>query len=200
VDSYVAGKEQIGTMRSTIAWALLGLVIERPSYGYELVQRFTRTYDETLALSSSGKIYVALESLQVRSLIEEVRDEPAGPSSTPARMPKPRYRATEGGLRAYQDWLLIQLEEARRRRRLFARQLAMLDPKLALAVIDQYERECLAEDEEPQEAASERQSVAARLAEEEEQLGTQVRLSWIEFARSELKLLLAQGAEGGEQR
>jgi hypothetical protein len=31
------------TMRSPINWGLLGLLIQRPSYGYELVQRFERT-------------------------------------------------------------------------------------------------------------------------------------------------------------
>ncbi|MCL2769085.1 MAG: hypothetical protein FWD42_03110, partial [Solirubrobacterales bacterium] len=93
---------------------------------------------------------------------------------------------------------LMQLEEARQRGRLFARQLAMLEPEQALVVIDQYERECLLDSEEPVEAVTGRQSVAARLAEEEEQLGLQVRLSWIEFARSELRLLLAPPAQEDE--
>lgn len=35
-------------MRSPLNWALLGLVIQRPSYGYELVQRFERIYEDAL--------------------------------------------------------------------------------------------------------------------------------------------------------
>jgi len=195
VDEYLPNQQQAGALRSSIAWALLGLVIERPSYGYELLQRFKRTYGESLTLSGSGKIYTAIEALRVRSLVEEIHEE--HPTRT-ARRPKPRYRATEQGMRAYQDWLLMQLEEARQRGRLFARQLAMLEPEQALVVIDQYERECLLDSEEPVEAVTGRQSVAARLAEEEEQLGLQVRLSWIEFARSELRLLLAPPAQEDE--
>ena len=37
--------ELTGSMQSPVNWALLGLVIERPSYAYELAQRFERTYD-----------------------------------------------------------------------------------------------------------------------------------------------------------
>jgi DNA-binding PadR family transcriptional regulator len=183
-------------MRSSIAWALLGLVIERPSYGYELQQRFKRTYDDTLGLSSPAKIYTALEALSVRSLIEDVGEEP-DPRAT--RLPKPRYRVTEQGVRAYQDWLLMQLAEARQRERLFARQLAMLEPQAALGVIDQYESECLQENDVPEEAETDRQGVATRLAEEEEHLALQVRLSWIEFARGELRALLEEREEGGEK-
>ena len=185
-------------MRSSVAWALLGLVIERPSYGYELAQRFRRIYGETLVLSGHQRIYIALDALRVRSLIEEVSGEP--PEASARRRPRPRYRATPAGMSAYQDWLFNQMEEQRQRSRLFARQLAMLEPHAALEVLDQYERECLLNNDEPQEPTTERQSVAVRLAEEEEQLGMQVRLSWIEFARSELKLLLSKGPEEGERR
>lgn len=183
-------------MRSSIAWAVLGLVIERPSYGYELQQRFKRTYGDTLALASPAKIYTALEALRVRGLIDEVvAHEEAEPKP---RQPRPRYSATESGVRTYQDWLFVQLQEARERERLFARQLAMLDPEAALGVIDQYEHECLLENDETDEGDTDRQGVAVRLAEEEENLALQVRLSWIEFARGELQALLDQPAQDSE--
>ena len=174
-------------MRSSIAWAVLGLVIERPSYAWELVQRFRRTYGGMLVLSSHVRIYTALESLRVRSLIEEVQ------SSTPearTRHPKPHYRATAHGVSAYQDWLFNQIEEERHRHRVFARQLAMLDPEAALEVIDEYERLCLTESDAVSPAETERESVAERLAEGEEQLNLEVRLAWIEYARNELTSLL----------
>ena len=41
-------------MQSPVNWALLGLVIERPSYAYELAKRFERTY---------GSVLVAVERL-----------------------------------------------------------------------------------------------------------------------------------------
>jgi DNA-binding PadR family transcriptional regulator len=75
-------------MHSPVCWALLGLVIERPSHAYELAQRFDRTYDGVLALSSVSHAYKALATLESRSLIEEV------PGTRAGRLPKPRYRAT----------------------------------------------------------------------------------------------------------
>ena len=62
-------------MRSPLNWALLGLVIQRPSYGYELVQRFERTYEDALELSSPSQVYTALDALRRRSLIEELPAE-----------------------------------------------------------------------------------------------------------------------------
>jgi hypothetical protein len=97
-------------------------------------------------------------------------------------------------VRAYQDWLIAQLEESRQRERLFARQLAMLEPEAALGVIDLYERECLLDNElADEELETDRQRAATRLAEEEERLAVQVRLSWIEYARGELHALLEEG-------
>jgi DNA-binding PadR family transcriptional regulator len=189
----VRAESAAGALRSEIAWALLGLVIERPSYGYELIQRFQRSYGQTLALSGPGRIYTAIEALSLRSLIEEASGERG---SNGARVPKLRYRATEPGVHAYQDWLLTQLQDARHRQRLFARQLAMLEPESALGVIDRYERECLAESEIGAEVETAREGIAARLAEEEESLALQVRLSWIGYARGELSALLERGELG----
>jgi DNA-binding PadR family transcriptional regulator len=199
VDRSATGEQHVGAMRSTIAWALLGLVIERPGYGYELAQRFRRVYGETLALSNITRIYTALDALRVRSLIEEI-PEPE-PELPPTRHPKPRYRATEQGVGAYQDWLFAQLDEERQRHRLFVRQIAMLEPEAALEVLDEYERECLGQTGEPSPPASEREVVAARLAEGEERLTLEVRLSWIEYARHELQALIGKRGEraaGGE--
>jgi DNA-binding PadR family transcriptional regulator len=188
-------------MRSSIGWALLGLVIERPSYGYELLQRFQRTYGETLVLSGSARIYTALATLQTHALIEEVTPPlQVVQDAKFNRQPKPHYRATPSGVRAYQEWLVGQIEEERRRQRVFVRQLAMLEPESALSVIDRYEQECLddarkAEDEAPQSAAG----VADRLAAEEAQLALEVRMSWIEYAREELSALLEGRDEGSDE-
>jgi DNA-binding PadR family transcriptional regulator len=199
VDRQATSQQQVGTLRSSIAWALLGLVIERPSYGYELIQRFRRTYGETLVLSGANQIYTALDQLKRRSLIEEVSDP--GSQQTPARRPKPHYRATEDGMHAYEEWLLVQIEEERQRQRMFARQLAMLEPKAALEVIDRYEEECLTDAEETSPAQTEREGVANRLADQDEQLTLEARLSWIRYAREELADLQDEDAnEEGKPR
>jgi DNA-binding PadR family transcriptional regulator len=189
-----ASEQPIGALRSAVAWALLGLVIERPSYGYELMKRFRRTFGETIALGSAKQLYNALGTLRQRSLIEEVED--ARSAEAPARHPKPHYRATAQGVRAYEEWLLLQIEEERQRQRLFARQLAMLEPEMALDVIDRYERECLSDADEATPAQTEREGVANRLADQDEQLGLEAKLSWIRYAREELADLLERGGEG----
>ena len=83
-------------MQSPVNWALLGLVIERPSYAYELAQRFDRTYEGALSLSSTSHVYTALRALEDARLIEEV------PGSGTGRQPKPRYRASDGAIEQYQ--------------------------------------------------------------------------------------------------
>jgi DNA-binding PadR family transcriptional regulator len=194
MDGSRAFEQHLGAMRSSVAWAVLGLVIERPSYGWELVQRFRRTYENTLALSGTNQIYTALDALGKRSLIEEVRD--MATPSTPTRLPRPHYRATEQGRHAYEEWLLAQMEEERQRSRLFARQLAMLEPSAALDVLDEYEREWLTQADEASPAQTAREALAERLIEGEEQTSLEVRLAWIEYARNELKAILAEQAKG----
>src|SRR5450755_3254873 len=84
-------KRDTGPMQSAVHWALLGLVIERPSYGYELAHRFEHAYAGMLHLSGISYVYTALDTLQRRGLIEEIAGTRAG------RQPKPRYRATSDG-------------------------------------------------------------------------------------------------------
>jgi DNA-binding PadR family transcriptional regulator len=178
-------------MHSPVNWALLGLVIERPSYAYELAQRFERTYEGTLSLSSVSHAYTALTALKGRALIEEI------PGTRAGRQPKPRYRATAKGLEDYREWLLGQLSEDRRRQRLFVLQLAALarDPEAALAFVADYESSCLREagstplgsrDAAGTEGTS---GLVARLISEEHRLGLGARLAWVQYARQELRAL-----------
>ena len=181
-------REQQGNMQSPVNWALLGLVIERPSYAYELAHRFDRTYDGALSLSSASHVYTALAALEERELIEEV------PGSGTGRQPKPYYRAAQGAVELYQQWLIGQLAEERRRQRLFAMQLAALmgHPELARGVIDGYEQACLqeasdshlaSEDANPEDKVSQ---LAERLINEENRLAVGARLLWVQYVRREL--------------
>jgi DNA-binding PadR family transcriptional regulator len=182
-------RSETSSIRSPLAWALLGLVIEQPSYGYELVQRFRRVYGQTPTLNTPSNVYRLLETLQAHELIEETAPS-RGEKPAPNRLPKPHYRATEHGVRAYAEWLLIQLQEARQRQRLFARQLAMLEPHAALELMDRFEEACLIEADESTPAQTEQDLVAGRLADRDEELALGARLSWIRFAREELEELL----------
>ncbi len=128
-------------MRSLVNWALLGLVIDRPSYAYELAQRFERTYEDALALSSISHVYTALGTLRERELIEEI------PGTREGRQPKPHYKATKRGVGEYESWLAGQIDEDRQRQRIFVVQLAALarHPEAAMAILNRYEQACLAE-------------------------------------------------------
>lgn len=176
-------------MRSPINWALLGLLIQRASYGYELMQRFERTYGDTLELSSRSQIYTALDSLVRRGLVEHAEESR---SEDPVRQPKLRYRATEAGVCTYERWLIAQVSEDERRSRLIAQHFSTLPPDQALRVLERCAEICLevagrlAADEG--EHRSERpEALAERLAGEEERLRAGAVLSWIEYARSELR-------------
>jgi DNA-binding PadR family transcriptional regulator len=178
-----------GAMRSPVNWAVLGLTIERPSYGYEILQRFERNYGELLRLSSPSQIYTALDSLTDRELIETTSEAPARAAS---RQPRLHYRATEEGVRRYEEHLIGQAEEGRRRAGLFARELAALAPDAALAVLDRYEQMCLAQATAARPAQTgpavpdTSASLADRLAAEEVRLAMEAKLPWIEYARREL--------------
>jgi DNA-binding PadR family transcriptional regulator len=189
-----------GAMRSPVNWAVLGLTIERPSYGYEILQRFERNYGELLKLSSPSQIYTGLDSLVERKLIEATSEAPTGAVS---RQPRLHYRATEDGVRRYQEHLIGQAEEGRRRASLFTRELAALAPAAALAVLEHYEQICLAQAAAPRRAhagavasADSSTSLADRLAVEEDRLALEAKLPWIEFARQELRALAERDRHG----
>jgi DNA-binding PadR family transcriptional regulator len=182
-------------MRSPVNWALLGLVIQRPSYGYELVQRFERTFGNALELSSPSQIYTALDTLARRALIEAMPLEELGDAA--GRQPKPHYRATAQGARDYEQWLLCQMRQERRRARMLAQQLAMLAPSAALRVLERCEQTFLKEasvatrGDRRKSEPGEQEGLTARLIAEEERLAIGARLGWIDYARRELNALLS---------
>jgi DNA-binding PadR family transcriptional regulator len=177
-----------------VSWALLGLVIQRPSYGYELVQRFERTYGHVLELSSPSQIYTALDALERRELIEKL---PPGEAPEISRQPKPHYRPTPLGVGSHAEWLIEQAHDERRRSHLFALQLAVLGPQGALAILERYEQACLQDASEtiseagdsPASEGGQIGELAARLSSEEQRLSVQARLAWIGYARRELSAL-----------
>ena len=179
-------------MHSSVNWALLGLVIERPSYAYELARRFERTYEGAITLSSVSHIYGALARLSELGLIE---DQPPGEqASVPL---KRRYRATALGLSEHARWLVGQVAQERARQRVLMVALGALarTPDQALAALDAYEVQCIAEiAAAPAPGADEGPGttrLVARLIGEETRLTIGARLRWVQYARAQL---LALGA------
>lgn len=183
-------------MRSLVNWALLGLVIDRPSYAYELAQRFERTFGEALTLSSVSHVYTALGTLKERELIEEM------PGSREGRQPKPHYKASSKGVADYQAWLTGQIAEDRQRQRIFVLQLGALarHPQAALEILGHYEQACLEEaragslpgNEDGSEGVSQ---IVAALTSEESRIAIAGKLAWARYAREMLDALVQVPAQ-----
>ena len=178
-------------MQSPVNWALLGLVIERPSYAYELARRFERTYDGALALSSVSHVYTALATLRDRGLVEE---SPGGEAQKRSRR---RYQPTVDGVAQHAEWLIGQVSEERRRQRLLISQLGALarNPERAIEVLDRYEQACLAEiaaAPPPDDTTPGTTGLITRLVGEETRLSVGAKLRWAQYARAQLHALAAR--------
>lgn len=186
-------------MRSTVNWAVLGLLIEKPSYGYELSQRFERRFGELLRAGTSH-IYAALNSLEKETLIEPM---PSDQGAETRRQPKIHYRATAAGARAYRGWLGERMRDDSQRVALLGRLLSTgaLDARAMLALVERYERECLEEAsriaiprrDEPRCAGEAASALVERLVAEERRLALHGQLMWVEYARKEIRALAERG-------
>lgn len=171
------------TMTSPVNWAILGLVIERPSYGWELYTRYQRTYADVQPISEASHVYSALDALANRGLVE------TAPSLGVSRQPKPNYRATELGIRSYENWLVGQIDVEDRRQEMWVRQLAIFvnDPPTALNVLGRYRRQCLklASRKDSRPVASvidSRGELIDGLVAERRRIANGGMLSWLRFA------------------
>ena len=191
-------------MRSAVNWAVLGLVIERPSYGYELFQRLERRYGGVLDPPIS-QIYAALNALERAALIEPLEDEEPPPEPeerlrAPARrQPKVHYRATASGARAFREWVADQMREDPRHvemlRRIAGTAAAGLDRAGTMrALVDAYERACVEEASKlPLPPARDGATPAVAAGELVERLVLAARrglldahFAWIAYARKEI--------------
>jgi len=168
---------------------VLALVIEQPSYGYEVWQRFDARFGGLLDVGAS-RIYQAFDALLDAGLIEEV----PGTAHASRRQPRPSYRTTAAGRRQHRAWVVDELHRDPERLELGRRLLASVaDDAVALReLIDRYEQACLDEmaqlapadaDADPDASGS---AVAERLLAEERRLVLEARMKWILFARRQL--------------
>jgi DNA-binding PadR family transcriptional regulator len=182
-----------GAMGSPVSWALLGLVIERPSYGYELARRFERVYGDVQHVSGDAHIYRALDTLEKRLLIEEMSEGRRGARGTD-RQRKVHYGATAAGEQGYREHLVQQMHDDCRGSQLLIRELGVLrsDPQAVLEILERVEEACV---EEAVRASAVPLSAAAgsdltgRLAAEESRLSMEAKLPWFRYARREFKAL-----------
>lgn len=181
-------------MTSEVYWALLGLAIERPSYGREYYHRYQRVYGDVHPVSSESHIYSALDALSGRGLIEEV------PGPGDSRQPKPHYRATALGVRSYVGWIVEQVEAERRRQALWVRQLAIFvdTPAVALLILDRLRDQYLAQAGRAGSiggAQGSREQLVEDLLAEHQRIGTGGMLKWLDHAVDSFQARLHAGCD-----
>jgi DNA-binding PadR family transcriptional regulator len=83
-------------------YAILGLLIERPGYGYQLAQRLEERFGSS-AFAPSG-VYSALDQLSRDAFVRAAGELGPGPARRAA--PRMIYEATEEGIDHFESWLL----------------------------------------------------------------------------------------------
>lgn len=83
-------------------YAVLGLVIERPGYGYQLAQRLEERFGSS-CFAPSG-VYSALDQLSRDELVRAAGELGPGPARRSA--PRMIYEATERGVERFEAWIL----------------------------------------------------------------------------------------------
>ncbi|HET6448139.1 MAG TPA: helix-turn-helix transcriptional regulator [Conexibacter sp.] len=178
-------------MRAGTRYAVLGLLQEQPSYGYEVLVRFRRAFAAAEWDISPQGLYASLDRLERDGLIEPVATQARVASR---RQPKTPYRVTPTGAEALRRFLATAMAAEPSRAELLVRLQcgAARDNGALLALLDGHERACLDQlehiaDEAPARLAGDDDALVERLAREERRLGIQARLMWIDYARKQLR-------------
>lgn len=183
---------------SPVTGALLGLLLERPGYGYELAQRLNERMGPSWKLTPSS-IYSVLERLEADQLVRRtVKDMPGRHRQRERVM----FHATDAATKAFEEWLGRPARKEPIRTELLAK-IAVARPEDAerlLISLDEYEQECRAflvgadGGRAVDGGAPARRPWNAMLAEViETAADRQLRaeLEWVEFARRRIREFLA---------
>jgi DNA-binding PadR family transcriptional regulator len=170
--------------------AVLGLLLDQPSYGYEVLVRFRRAFDVAQWDISPQGLYASLDRLERDGLIESVGVS----DDTRRRQPKTPYRVTPSGADELRQFLETPMGAALSPAELLVRLrcVAVRDAEALLHMLDDHEQACLDELGRLGAGAAgsgraAHDSLVERLALEERRLGIQARLLWIDYARHELR-------------
>lgn len=120
---------------------MLGLLVQRPGYGYDLGKRLDERMGPGWKLSPST-VYMALDRLEAKSCVQsELHELPNRPRSRERIL----YRSTPDGVKEYVRWLGSPVRKEPVRLDVLAR-IAVAGPEhaeLLLTALDGYEAECL---------------------------------------------------------
>lgn len=168
--------------------AVLGLVLERPSYGYELVARFERAFGAQPWewRVTPQAIYGALNDLERDAMIEPISTGGERLADSAQRRQRQDYRVTGGGARAMREWLAAPMPSNPSREELLIRlHFGDASDETLRNMLRRHAEACLEELERI--AATPASTRVQRLVREDRRLAVQARLSWIDFARAELR-------------
>lgn len=126
--------------------AVLGLLVERRGYGYDLARRFEDRVGSGWQLNE-GAIYVALDNLLREGLVQHIPDDapPPGKRRTHRGAPRVMYEATPRGGQEFEAWMASRSARAPVREELHLKlALSRVDhlPRLVEITVEQ-ERACL---------------------------------------------------------
>lgn len=171
--------------------AVLGLVIERPGYGYDLVRRLRERFGSS-GFAPTG-VYSALDQLSAESLVCAAGSLAGGTAERAA--PRTIYEATDRGREQFDRWIRSSTSLAHVRDELNMK-LALSRPQDIPLLIEQagaQEQECMARLEELKQLAGPgtRRSgalpwpdVADLLVRDAEFRQLQARVEWLQRART----------------
>ena len=186
--------------------AVLGLVIERPGYGYELARRLQERFGSS-GFAPTG-VYSALDQLSSEALVRSAGSR--GDAANERAAPRTIYEATPKGVDRFEEWMLGGSSLAPVRDELYMK-IALSRPHNLPRLIElakAQEQACLArlEDLKGPVTRSRRSprawsEVAVLLVRDAEIRQLQARVEWLQKARAVMdKLNLAQtrgSARGG---
>jgi DNA-binding PadR family transcriptional regulator len=118
--------------------ALLGLLIERPAYPYQLADRLAQRLGPAWKVNS-GQLYQTIKTLERDGLIERVHD--LSPESSDRHV----FSITDEGMLEFERFFCQAPERVRLSRRPLLVKITLAGPRdlnKALAKVDAYEREC----------------------------------------------------------
>jgi DNA-binding PadR family transcriptional regulator len=177
-------------------YAILGLVIERPGYGYQLAQRLDERFGSS-AFAPSG-VYSALDQLSRDDLVRAAGEVGPGPARRAA--PRMIYEATDEGVDRFEAWMLGSSPAPPLRDELHMK-IALCRPRNVRPLIDMVygqELACMARlrdlgQEAELELAGDGQEwsrLMRTLARDAEIASWKARIEWLQNAREMLERLL----------
>jgi DNA-binding PadR family transcriptional regulator len=181
-------------------YAVLGLVIERPGYGYQLAQRLEERFGSS-GFAPSG-VYSALDQLSRDEFVRSAGEMGAGPARRAA--PRMIYEATVEGVDHFETWMLGSSPAPPLRDELHMK-IGLCRPRNLSRLIDMVygqELACLGQLRDLKQLAGEETASEAHewsrmmrvLARDAEIASWQARIEWLQAARELLEGLREESA------